>query len=64
MIIPQKEFCFARKLYEMNKNEQRAYWNKTVISMPAEDKKLLKSYYGVEEDWQVFKKICKFWNVK
>ena len=32
--------------------------------MPAEDKELLKSYHGVGEDWQVFKKICAFWNVK
>jgi len=39
-------------------------WKKKVFQMPDEDKQLLKSYYGVEEDWQVFKKICKFWNVK
>jgi hypothetical protein len=26
MIIPQKEFCFARKIYEMNKNVN---WKKT-----------------------------------
>jgi hypothetical protein len=31
--------------------------------MPVEDKKLLENFYDVEEDWQVFKKICKFWNV-
>lgn len=32
--------------------------------MPADDKKLLKNYYGVAEDWQVLKKIRKFWIVK
>jgi len=32
--------------------------------MPAEDKQLLKSFYDIAEDWQVFKKICSFWNVK
>jgi hypothetical protein len=39
-------------------------WKKKFFQMPDEDKQLLKSYYGLEEDWQVFKKICKFWNVK
>jgi hypothetical protein len=37
---------------------------KQLFQMPADDKKLLMSYYNVEEDRQVFKKICKFWNVK
>jgi hypothetical protein len=55
---------FHKKDIRNEENEQRAYWNKTVISMPADDIKLLMSYYDVAEDWQVFKKICKFWNVK
>jgi hypothetical protein len=32
--------------------------------MSKEDIRLLMSYYYAEEDWQVFKRICKFWNVR
>ena len=31
--------------------------------MPVEYKNTIKSYYQLAEEWQVFKKICKFWNV-
>jgi len=27
------------------------------------DIRLLMSFYDIEEDWQVFKRICKFWNI-
>jgi hypothetical protein len=31
--------------------------------MPEEKLKILKRFYKKEEDWQIFKLICLFWNV-
>ena len=31
--------------------------------LPDEDVTFLKSFYNVSEDWDLFKLICKFWNI-
>ena len=32
--------------------------------LPDEDATFLKSFYHITEDWDLFKMICKFWNIK
>ncbi len=31
--------------------------------LPDEDATFLKSFYNVNEDWDLFRTICKFWNI-
>ena len=31
--------------------------------MPIKYKNSIKSYYQLNEEWQIFKNICKFWNI-
>ena len=58
----QKSFYDIMKFFKATARTEGAFYLRFEI-MPADDKQLLKSYYVVAEDWQVFKKICKFWNV-
>ena len=32
--------------------------------LPDEDVTFLKSFYNISEDWDLFKMICKFWNIR
>lgn len=32
--------------------------------LPDEDAVFLKSFYNLNDDWELFKKICSFWSVK
>jgi hypothetical protein len=32
--------------------------------LPDEDATFLKSFYNITEDWDLFRMICKFWNVR
>ena len=32
--------------------------------LPDEDATFLKSFYNVSEDWELFRMICKFWNIR
>ena len=32
--------------------------------LPDEDVTFLKSFYNISEDWDLFEKICKFWNIR
>ena len=32
--------------------------------LPDEDVTFLKSFYNVSEDWDLFRMICKFWNIR
>jgi hypothetical protein len=33
-------------------------------NLPDEDATFLKSFYNISEDWDLFKMICKFWNIR
>jgi len=33
-------------------------------AMPLEDSTFLKSFYNISDDWDLFRMICKFWNVR
>jgi len=33
-------------------------------TMPLEEATFLKSFYNISDDWDLFRMICKFWNVR
>lgn len=33
-------------------------------TMPLEDTTFLKSFYNISDDWDLFRMICKFWNIR
>jgi len=33
-------------------------------TMPLEDSTFLKSFYNISDDWDLFRMICKFWNIR
>jgi hypothetical protein len=43
------------------KNEEDFYLR--FQELPDEDMTFLKSFYNITEDWDLFKMICKFWNI-
>ena len=59
----QKSVYDIMKFFNKTQLTEGAFYLRFQL-MPREDLQLLKSYYNAEEDWQVFKLICKYWNVK
>jgi len=59
----QKPIYDIMKFFKQTPRTEGAFYIR-FQKMPQEDIRLLMTFYNIEEDWQVFKKICKFWNVK
>jgi hypothetical protein len=63
MAEPQKSIYDIMKFFESTPRTEAAFYLRFQQAKQSYIQ-LLMSYYGIQEEWQVFKKICKFWNVK
>ena len=45
----------------VTKNESAFY--RRFQELPDEDSMFLKCFYDISDDWELFKMVCKFWNV-
>lgn len=59
----QKTIYDIMKFFKNTNRTEGAFYLRFQL-MPKEDIRMLMSYYNINEDWQVFKNICKFWNVR
>jgi hypothetical protein len=59
----QKTIYDIMKFFKQTPRTESAFYIR-FQKMTQEDIQLLMSYYEVNENWHVFKRICKFWNVK
>ena len=59
----QKSIYEIMKFFESAARTEAAFYLR-FKQMKQADIQLLMSYYDMQEEWQIFKKICKFWNVK
>ena len=59
----QKSVYDIMKFFKTTARTESAFYLR-FQQMKQSDIQLLMSYYDIDEDWQVFKKICKFWNIK
>lgn len=51
------------KWFENTPKTEEAFYLR-LQELPDEDVTFLKSFYHVTEDWNLFKLICKFWNIE
>ena len=69
-VILNEKLCEKRKsIYDIMKFFESTHRTESAFylrfqKMSKDDINLLMNYYEIEEDWQVFKKICIFWNIK
>ena len=57
----QKTIYDIMKFFKQTPRTEGAFYIR-FQKMPQDDIRLLMSFYDVDEDWHVFKRICKFWN--
>jgi hypothetical protein len=62
LIKKQKTIYDIMKFFKGTARTEGAFYLR-FQQMSKGDINLLMGYYEIEEEWQVFKKICKFWNI-